>query len=74
MSNTVTYTGPIEPPKKYPVREVLDSLSWSILDYDDDYDGYLHIYSEINGAEIKIEIKKILNELGINPAAPADKE
>ena len=45
--------------KKYTVREVLDSLYFEEVNADDDFDGFIHITSELNGAGTKIEMNKL---------------
>ena len=45
-----------EEPSKHTVREVFDSLFYEVCDEDGDYDGFLHIVSDINGAQIKIKM------------------
>lgn len=50
-------------PKKYTVREVLDSLYWETRDADENYDGFLHLVSSINGMEQKIDIKQLIDSV-----------
>lgn len=38
---------------------------WDTKDSDEDYDGYLHIVSTIDGREIKISILELLKDLGV---------
>lgn len=48
--------------RKYTMQEFWASLYWDIGDEDDDYDGFLHIMSNINNDEqIKIPIKDIIH-------------
>lgn len=54
---------PEEIENKYTVREVLDSLAYSVVDSDDDYDGHIHITSSINGELVKLNIEKLLKNL-----------
>ncbi len=48
--------------RKYTMEEFWQSLSYCTYDADDDYDGFLHIQSNINGSEIKIAIAHIIHE------------
>lgn len=48
-------------PEKYTVKEVFDSLSYRVTDCDDDYDGFFRLSSDLNGEEVKIPIKDILD-------------
>ena len=48
---------------RHTVREVFDSCYFETVDCDGNKDGFLHIISTINGAEIKIP----LDELQTNP-------
>ena len=48
---------------KYTVREVFDSLSFSATDCDDDFDGFLHIASDLNGEEVKIQIRDLIDAI-----------
>lgn len=50
--------------KKYSVREVLDSLSYEVVDHDGNYDGFVHVSSDINGMEIKISVESLRKQLG----------
>lgn len=48
--------------RKYTMEEFWASLYWDTTDENDDYDGYLHICSNINGTEIKIPIADIVHQ------------
>lgn len=45
--------------KKYTVAEVFSSLSFGEADSDGDFDGFIHIISDLNGEEVKIALSKI---------------
>lgn len=48
--------------KKEPhVRQ--DDFYFDVADYNEDYDGFIHVVSTRDGSEIKIEIEKLLNLL-----------
>ena len=46
--------------RKYTIQEFWDSLYWELTDCDDDYDGYLHIVSTINGTEKTILLTDLI--------------
>lgn len=53
----------IRPPKqKYTTEELFNSLYYQCCDADDDYDGFLHIISDIDGRETKLKIADIVHE------------
>lgn len=45
--------------KKYTIAEVFSSLSFAEVDGDEDFDGFIHIVSDLNGEEVKIAFSKI---------------
>lgn len=47
---------------KYTMAEFWDSLYYECCDADDDYDGYMHIVSDIDGSEIKIKVSNIVHQ------------
>ena len=47
---------------RYTPDEFWKSLYYECCDSDGDYDGYLHLVSSLNGSQIKIPIKDIINE------------
>lgn len=47
--------------KKYTIKEFWKSLYYELNDCDGDFDGYLHIVSTIDGSEVKINLKEIIN-------------
>jgi hypothetical protein len=48
----------------HPVRVVLNSLYWAILNSDDDYTGNLYLTSSLDGSTQKISLEKIFSDLG----------
>lgn len=48
---------------KYTVREVLDSLYFEVVDHDSDFDGFIHLTSDLNGLGFKIKIADLKNLL-----------
>ena len=48
--------------EKYTVDEFFNSLYYECCDSDDNYDGYLHIVSDIDGKETQIKIKDIIQQ------------
>ena len=62
MGEGVTYgSKPEKIVRKYTMEEFWESLYYDTADADDDYDGFLHISSNINGTEIKIPIADIVH-------------
>ena len=65
---------PVSPPekliRKYTIEEFWASLSWEIGDQDGDYDGLLHVSSNINGTEVKIPIHEIVHAASKSQAQP----
>lgn len=45
--------------RKYTVREVLDSLSFEEVDHDGDFDGYIHLTSDLDGSGTQINMSKL---------------
>ena len=62
MNNTIQATTPEKQIKKYTTREFFDSLYYECCDSDDNYDGLLHIVSDIDGTETKIKIADIIHD------------
>jgi len=56
---------------KYSVEEVLSSLYYTLLNNDDQYDGYLYIVSTLNGQQTKIALNEVL---GYNGQKEFDKD
>lgn len=50
------FTPPVKVPSKWTVAEFWKSLDWSVGDQDGDYDGFLHLHTNINGTELKVPI------------------
>ena len=48
--------------QKYFVEEFWSSLYYQSYNEDNEYDGFLHIISNIDGREVKIPIKDIVHE------------
>lgn len=48
--------------KKESVMKKADCY-WEIIDDDNEYDGYLHVVSTVDGSEIKIPVSGIITEL-----------
>lgn len=46
-------------PQKYTVREVLDSLCFEEVDHDEDFDGFIHITSDLDGSGTKLEMSRL---------------
>ena len=63
---TGLFTPPLQRPHKYTVQEFWDSLYWETCDADEDYDGFLHIVSTLNGSEIKVKIADIVHTAAVD--------
>jgi len=65
MDDETNKTSGFKPEKvvhKYTPEEFWKSIYYECCDEDGDYDGFLHIVSALNGSQIKIPIKDIINE------------